>query len=185
MGVAAIQLFEPLGSRRKTLLWTWTPVLLALVLCPPALAARVPLLIDATAATFHWSADYARGLSPQGPHAEVGNLALHLTPGLYADSEWRPARVAVYDATPDSSRVFLATGYTFEARACGPHFLILNWTGTMGDQKLTLLQLDLVEADGRWRIATVTLTRHATRTHTTLEDVAPWAAACAPGEAGR
>lgn len=64
MGVAAIQLFKPLVSRRKTPPWTWTPVLLALVLCSPALAARVPLLIDATAVTFHWSADYARGLSP-------------------------------------------------------------------------------------------------------------------------
>ena len=153
--------------------------LLALVLCPPALAAREPLRIDATAVTFHWNADYARGRSPQGPHAEVGNLALHLTPGLYDDADRRPARVAVYDATPDRARVFLATGYTFEARACGAHFLILNWTGTMGDQELTLIQLDLAEADDRWRIATVTLTRHATRTHTTLEDVVPWAATCA------
>ncbi len=79
---------------------------------------------------------------------------------------------------------FRETGYQFEARVCGSRFLILNWTGTMGDQELTLLQLDLVEADGRWRVATVTLTRHATRTHATLEDVAPWAA-CAPGEAER
>lgn len=152
---------------------------LILVLHRPALAAREPLLIDATARTFHWTADYARGRSPQGPSAEMGNLALHLTPGLYDDAEWRPARVAVYDATPDRARVFLATGYQFEARACGAHFLILNWTGTMGDQELTLIQLDLTDAAGRWQIATVTLTRYATPTHTTLEDVAPWAATCA------
>lgn len=156
-----------------------TAVGLALVLWRPAQAAREPLRMDATAMTFHWSADYARGLSPHGPLAAVGNLALHLTPGRYNDSEWHPARVAVYDATPDRARVFLATGYQFEARACDTHFLILNWTGTMGDQELTLIQLGLVEADGRWRIATVTLTRHATRTHSTLADIVPGAAACA------
>lgn len=101
-----------------------------------------------------------------------------MTPGLYGAANRRPARVAVYDATPDRARVFLATGYKFEARACGSRFFILNWTGTMGDQELTLIQLDLVEAAGHRRIATVTLTRHSTREPTTLEDVAPEVAKC-------
>jgi len=148
-------------------------------------AAREPLVIDATPITFHWDEDYASGISPDGPVARLGNLSLHLTGGLYGGDERRPASVAVYDATPDASRAFLATGYKFEVKACGPMFLILNWTGTMGSEELTLIQLDLAQTNGRWRIAKATMTRHGTRWNATIEDVAPWADACAGMEPGR
>ena len=141
-------------------------------------AATERLRVDATSHVFNWEKDYASGLSPGGPVAALGNLSLHLTPGLYGSNEWRPARVAVYDATPDASRAFLATGYKFEIKACGPTFLILNWTGTMGDEELTLIQLDLTQDNKRWRIAKVTMTRHSTRQNTTIQDVAPWADTC-------
>ena len=163
-----------LAVPRRALAW-WA---LLVVWTSTAIAAREPLILDATAATFYFSPGYAVGRSPTGPLAVVDNLALHLTPGLYGSANRRPARVAVYDTTPDRARVFLATGYKFEARACGSHFFILNWTGTMGDQELTLIQLDLVEEAGHKRIATVKLTRHSTREHTTLEDVAPEVAKC-------
>ena len=156
------------------------PVLATLiVLCVTgAHAATEPLIIDATAHTFHWVEDYESGLSPAGPAFEVGNLSLHLTPGRYGDDERQPAKVAVYDSTPDRSRVFMATGYKFEASVCGSKFLVLNWTGTMGDQQLTLIELELSQDEGQWRIAKVTMTRHGTRWNSTIRDVAPWAETC-------
>ena len=128
------------------------PVLATLiVLCVTgAHAATEPLIIDATAHTFHWVENYESGLSPAGPAFEVGNLSLHLIPGRYADDERQPAKVAVYDAMPDRSRVFMATGYKFEASVCGSKFLVLNWTGTMGDQQLTLMLQKVHAARARW-----------------------------------
>ena len=162
-------------------------VALVLALCAAngVHAAREPLMIDATPITFHWSEGYASGLSPDGPVARLGNLSLHLTGGRYGDDEWHPASVAVYDATPDASRAFLATGYKFEVKACGPMFLILNWTGTMGSEELTFIQLDLAQENGHWRIAKVTMTRHGTRWNATIQDVAPWAEACADVDPSR
>ena len=156
----------------------------AMVLVSAAHAARVPLLIDATALTFHWTPGYTRGLSPEGPVAELGNLSLHLVPGLYGGSEERPSTVAVYDALPDAKRVFLATGYKFEAKLCGAKLLILNWSGTMGDQELTLINLNLTHINDRWRIERIILTRHDTRRHTTLEDVVSCASTDEDSETG-
>ena len=162
-----------------------TIVLLALVLCTSAHAAREPLIIDATPATFHWAEGYASGISPNGPATKLGNLSLHLTHGLYGDEVWRPATVAVYDATPDRSRTFMATGYRFEVKACGSRWLILNWTGAMGSAELTLIHLALAQDHGQWRIAEVTMTRHSTQRNTTIKDVAPWADECVEAEVNR
>lgn len=148
-------------------------------------AAVERLLVDATSRVFNWEEEYASGISPDGPVAILGNLSLHLTGGLYADDERRLASVAVYDAMPDTSRIFMATGYKFQVKACGPMFLILNWTGAMGNEELTLFQLDLTQEDGRWRIAKMTITRHGTRWNTTIQDVAPWSDECANVNPGR
>ncbi len=151
-----------------------TVLIIQILLCASAAhAARERLLIDATSHVFNWERDYVRGLSPEGPAAQLGNLSLYLADGRYGDDEWRPASVAVYDATPDQSRVFLTTGYDFEVKACDATWLILNWTGTMGSEELTLIQLDLAQDEGRWRIVKVTMTRHSTRWHSTIGDVAP------------
>lgn len=154
-------------------------VLLALVLCggSAAHAARERLVIDATSHVFNWEEDYAIGLSPDGPVARVGNLSLHVVGGHYGDVR-RLARVGVYDTRPDRSRTFLATGYRFEAKSCGPTFLVLNWTGTLGEEELTLVQLVLVEDNGHWRIGEMTLTRHSTKRHSTILDIVPWSAEC-------
>lgn len=122
--------------------------------------------------------DYSVGTSPQGPTFKVGNLALHLTRGHYSDQVHRPARIAVYDSRADASRVFLSTGYQFEVSRRDSTFLILNWTGTMGDQELTLFQLELSQTDGYWRIAQITMTQHGTKRNSTIRDVAPWAKDC-------
>ena len=151
--------------------------LLAVVLSTAAAAARVPLLIDATPWTFHFEPEYARGLSEDGPVAERGNLSLHLVRGLYGGEAERPATAAVYDALPDRSRVFFASGFRFEAQRCGDRFLLLNWTGTMGSHELTLIELDLERDRDRWVIGRILLTRYSTNSHSNLEDVAPCAAA--------
>ena len=152
-------------------------VLLAVVLSTTVQASTWPLLIDATPWTFHWEPGYAAGLSSDGPAAELGNLSLHLVPGLYGDYEQRAATAAVYDARTDRARVFFARGYRFEARLCGDRFLILNWTGTMGDRELTLIELDLERDRDHWVIERILLTRYSTKRHASLEDVAPCAAA--------
>lgn len=138
-----------------------------------ARAARWPLSIDSTPKTFHWEPEYACCFSGKGPEATLGNLSLHLVPGLYGGEADRMATVAVYDALPDRSRVFLASGYQFEARLCKNSFFILNWTGTMGDRELTLIELKLERSSDRWRIEKILLTRHGTRRHSSLGDVAP------------
>ena len=138
-----------------------------------ALAARWPLSINATPKTFHWEPGYACCFSKTGPAATLGNLSLHLVPGLYDGELERAATVAVYDALPDRARVFLASGYQFEARLCGTSFFILNWTGTMGDEELTLIELKLERSSDRWRIETIILTRYSTRRHSSLDGLAP------------
>jgi len=50
----------------------------------------------------------------------------------------------------------------FSRLPSAPMFLILNWTGTMGSEELTLIQLDLAQTNGRWHIAKMTMTRHGT-----------------------
>lgn len=146
--------------------------------------ARWPLSINATPKTFHGEPGYACCFSKTGPEATLGNLSLHLVPGLYGGKAERGATVAVYDALPDRSRVFLVSGYQFEGRICGTSFFILNWMGTMGEEELTLIELKLKRASGRWRIGKILLTRYDTRRHTTLEDVAPCGARGNEGETG-
>ena len=147
--------------------------LLLILLSMETRAARWPLSIDATPNTFHWEPGYACCFSAKGPAATLGNLSLHLVPGLYGGKEERGATVAVYDALPDRSRVFRASGYQFEARLCGNSFFILNWTGTMGEEELTLIKLKLKREAGRWRIGKIFLTRYDTRRHSSLDDLAP------------
>lgn len=146
---------------------------LALLLSMEARAARRPLSIDATPNTFHWQSGYACCFSGKGPAGTLGNLSLHLVPGRYGGEADRGATVAVYDALPDRSRVFQASGYQFEASLCGTSFFILNWTGMMGDEGLTLIELKLERSRDRWRIDKILLTRYDTRRHSSLEDVAP------------
>ena len=153
-------------------------VVMMLLWAVSAQPANERLIIDATARMFHWEKDYSVGISPQGPTFKVGNLALHLTRGYYSDQLRRPAQIAIYDSRADASRVFLATGYQFEVSHCDSTFLILNWTGTMGDQELTLIQLELSQTDGYWHIAQITMTQHGTKRNSTIRDVAPWAKDC-------